>query len=155
MALSVADAASRRSAPWRYQARCPAESGLSSRFLPFRIRPAIAQPARLSDYNRCRPAAADFRTWRRHSACAPGATVSSRASGYPNARSSAHSGASEGSAFELGISEWILSAWISQPTCAHRAKASSPRTSTNGMRFSRPTKSSFAALKNSSGAFAR
>ena len=25
------DAASRRSAPWRYQARCPAESGLSSR----------------------------------------------------------------------------------------------------------------------------
>ena len=47
VALSVAQRPHhRRLAPWRYQARCPAESGLSSRLFLFRIRPAIAQPAR-------------------------------------------------------------------------------------------------------------
>ena len=37
-----------RPVPWRYQARCPTESGLSSSRFLFRNRPAIAQPARSS-----------------------------------------------------------------------------------------------------------
>ena len=36
-----------RETPWRYQARCPAESGLSSRPSDLSERPAIVRPARL------------------------------------------------------------------------------------------------------------